>query len=445
MTQSEPIIAGRSTGASAKRVDARRPDVRSMGCRLNLAEGEAIAQMLGADAGDLVVVNSCAVTNEAVRQTRQTIRRARREKPGARLVVTGCAAQIDPQSFADMTEVDHVLGNTEKLQAGVWRDFARGAQNAPAIAVNDIMSVRETAAPLIDGYGERARAFLQIQNGCNHRCTFCIIPFGRGDARSAPIAAVIEQARRLIDRGHHELVLTGVDITSWGEDLEGAPPLGALVSALLDACPNLFRLRLSSIDGAEIDPLLFERLAGDERLAAYAHLSVQSGDDMILKRMKRRHNRADIIRLCHELRARRPDMAFGADIIAGFPTETEEMFDNSRKLIDEAGIAFLHVFPFSPRTGTPAARMPQLDRSLIKDRARILREAGDAARRRFLDGLVGVEALGVAESGGRVRLSNFAEARLDEACDNDIVRIRITGRSGDILTARALPEQETAP
>lgn len=442
-------------------------DVRSMGCRLNLAEGEAITQMIArlndeggqdpADARDLIVINSCAVTNEAVRQTRQAIRRARRERPEARLVVTGCAAQIDPQSFAKMAEVDKVVGNREKLHLQTWRASSgeRPGAGGAAIAVNDIMSVRETAMPFIEGYGERARAFLQIQTGCNHRCTFCIIPYGRGNARSVGVSAVIDQARRLIDHGHKEIVLTGVDITSWGEDLEGAPPLGKLVAALLDACPDLFRLRLSSIDGAEIDPLLMERLVSDPRMADHLHLSVQSGDNMILKRMKRRHTRDDIIALCSTLRAARPSMAFGADIIAGFPTETDDMFDNSRRLIDEAGLSFLHVFPFSPRNGTPAARMPQLDRALIKKRARILRDAGARAHHRFLDGLIGHVSDAVRETCGRVRLSNFADARLQADGDGDaahghadhgesaVVRVEITGRAGggragDGLTARAL-------
>ena len=441
MTQSDIHNAAARGDAATRKPEISRPDIRSMGCRLNLAEGEAISQMLaGPDGGDVVVVNSCAVTREALRQTRQTIRRARREKPAATLVVTGCAAQIDPSAYAAMAEVDHVVGNAEKLNAGLWRDLAQ--RKAPAIAVNDIMSARETAGPLIDGYGERARAFLQVQNGCDHRCTFCIIPFGRGPARSAPIATVIDQARRLVDKGHKELVLTGVDITSWGDDLDGTPPLGALVEAVLAACPDLFRLRLSSIDGAEIDPLLFDLVAGEARIAAHVHLSVQSGDDMILKRMKRRHNRDDIIRLCHDLRARRPEIAFGADMIAGFPTETEAMFENSRALVDDAGIAFLHVFPFSPHDGAPASRMPQLERGLVKERARILRETGDAARARFLDSLVGLETSAVAESGQRARLSNFAEARLAAPADGDIVRIRITGRDGDILTARTLADCE---
>ncbi len=408
------------------------PQIVSLGCRLNAYEGEAMKR-LAAEAGlsDAIVVNSCAVTNEAVRQTRQTIRRLKRDNAGARVIVTGCAAQIDPQSFAAMGEVDAVLGNQEKLDVAEWRALAAGADT---MRVNDIFSARETAAPLLDGYGDRARAFLQVQNGCDHRCTFCIIPYGRGASRSAPMDRAIEEAQRLVANGHSELVLTGVDITSWGADLPGAPRLGDLVGALLDNTPGLMRLRLSSIDGAEVDEALFERIAGDARVAPHLHISLQHGDDLILKRMKRRHTRADAIAFCERLRARRPDIAFGADIIAGFPTETEEMFENSLSIVDAAGIQYLHVFPFSPREGTPAARMPQLDRTVIKARAERLRRKGAEALSRFLDGLVGGVFDAALESGGRARLGNFAPVAVDhDGAPGGMRRLRIIGRDGATL------------
>ncbi len=395
----------------------------------------------GAGCNDVAIVNTCAVTNEAVRTARQRIRRLKRERPDARIVVTGCAAQTEPGAFAAMDEVSAVIGNQEKLDAAQWRSLAETADDI--IRVNDIMSARETAGHMIDGYGDRARAFLQIQNGCDHRCTFCIIPYGRGNSRSAPIAEVVEQARRLGDNGHREIVLTGVDITSYGSDLDGAPRLGRLVAALLDQAPDLYRLRLSSIDGAEIDDELFERIVGDARVAPHLHLSLQAGDNLILKRMKRRHSREQAIDLCAAVRARRPDVAFGADLIAGFPTETEAMFQNSLDIVDEAGLSYLHVFPFSPRVGTPAARMPQLPRADVKARAARLRAKGEAALSAFLDGLVGRTEYAIRESGGRARLGNFAPVRIDgtdEAAGGvgDVIKLAITGRDGDALVgARA--------
>jgi len=394
---------------------------------------------LAAAAGftDAVVVNSCAVTNEAVRQTRQTIRRARRANPNARIIVTGCAAQIDPASFTAMSEVDAVLGNGEKLDAGEWRALARGGETS---RVNDIMNVRETAGHLIDGYGDRARAFLEVQNGCDHRCTFCVIPYGRGPSRSAPIADLVDAARRLSDAGHREVVLTGVDMTSYGQDIDGAPRLGALVSAILDGAPQLKRLRLSSIDCAEIDDELFERITADARVAPHLHLSLQAGDNLILKRMKRRHTREQAIDFCGRVRGRRPEIAFGADIIVGFPTETEEMFEQSLALVDEAGLQYTHVFPFSPRDGTPAARMPQLDRLIIRLRAERLRAKGEAALEQFLDGLVGREEEAIIESGGRARLGNFAQARLaaPAGAAGDIARIKIVARDGGMLVGEPI-------
>ncbi|MEZ5894290.1 MAG: tRNA (N(6)-L-threonylcarbamoyladenosine(37)-C(2))-methylthiotransferase MtaB [Parvularculaceae bacterium] len=418
--------------------DTRRPpEVISLGCRLNLAEGEEIRRIAGA-AGleETVVVNSCAVTNEAVRQTRQKIRRAKKENPRARIIVTGCAAQIDADAFAAMPEVDRVIGNAEKLSPAEWAKVGRDAEK---IRVNDIMSVRENAAHLIDGYGDRSRAFLQVQNGCDHRCTFCIIPFGRGPSRSVSVGEAVEAVRRLVDHGHPEIVLTGVDMTSWGCDLEGAPKLGRLVGAILDAAPDLFRLRLSSVDCAEIDEELFERLTGEARVAPYLHLSLQAGANLILKRMKRRHSREDAIDLTARLRAKRPEFAIGADLIAGFPTESEGMFEESLALIDEAGVNYAHVFPYSARTGTPAARMPQLSGTVIADRAKRLREKGAAANARFLDGLIGAIDEAVIENGGRARLGNFAPVAFADASmrAGDIARLRITGRAGELLTAEA--------
>src|SRR5512140_3400871 len=356
-------------------------DVITFGCRLNAYESEIIRKRAAEDGlAGAVVFNTCAVTGEAVRQARQAIRKARRERPDARLIVTGCAAQIDPAAFAAMPEVDLVLGNAEKSAAGAY-----APQTEPMrVRVNDIMSVRETAGHLIDGLKDRARAYVEVQNGCDHRCTFCIIPFGRGNSRSAAAGEIVEQVRRLAAQGYREVVLTGVDVTSWGADLPGAPTLGQLVARILKLVPELPRLRLSSIDAAEIDPDLLRCLAQEPRLMPYLHLSLQAGDDMILKRMKRRHSRADALKLVADVRAVRPDVAFGADLIAGFPTETDAMFENTLSLVEDAGLSFLHVFPFSPRPGTPAARMPPVARPEVKDRARRLRAVGEAALGRHL-------------------------------------------------------------
>ncbi len=413
------------------------PKIVTHGCRLNALESAAIRRLAG-DAGltDAVIVNTCAVTNEAVRDSRKSVRRARRENPEARIVVTGCAAQTTPEAFTAMAEADAVIGNREKLDPAEWR--ALSDKDAPApIRVNDIMAVRDTSDHLIDSYGERARAFVQVQTGCDHRCTFCIIPYGRGNSRSTPIKTVVREARRLVDAGARELVITGVDITSYGGDLDEPATLGTLVDAILDGVPDLFRLRLSSVDGAEIDDALFERLCGDERVAPYLHLSLQAGDNMILKRMKRRHSREQAIALCNDIRARRPDIAFGADIIAGFPTETEAMFRRSLDLVAEAGLQYVHVFPFSPREGTPAARMPQLERGVIKERAARLRRAAKDALHGFLDRLEGREETAVVESGGRARLGNFALARLSSPTEatGDITRLRIGARCGDMVDA----------
>ena len=353
-------------------------EVVTFGCRLNAYESEAIkVRAREAQLRDAVVVNTCAVTAEAVRQSRQAIRKLKREQPERRIIVTGCAAQTEPKTYAAMAEVDAVIGNAEKLTAQAYADFGVGV--AEKIRVNDIMSVRETASQMVDYFDGRTRAFLQVQNGCDHRCTFCIIPFGRGNSRSVPMGAVVEEARRLAENGFREIVLTGVDLTSYGADLPGSPSLGQLVEKILRLVPELKRLRLSSIDSIETDEELTRVIADEERLMPHFHLSAQSGDDMILKRMKRRHGRADTIAFCDEVRRRRPEAAFGADLIAGFPTETEAMFENSLALVADAGLSTLHVFPFSPRAGTPAAKMPQLPRAVVKERAARLRAHGAAA------------------------------------------------------------------
>ena len=416
-------------------------DVITFGCRLNAYESEIIRKQAAADGlSDAVVFNTCAVTGEAVRQARQAIRKARRERPGARLIVTGCAAQIDPAAFAGMAEVDLVLGNAEKSAAGSYVP----APELGRVRVNDIMSVRETAGHLIDGLKDRARAYVEVQNGCDHRCTFCIIPYGRGNSRSAAAGEVVAQVKRLAAQGYREVVLTGVDVTSWGADLPGTPTLGQLVARILKLVPELPRLRLSSIDAAEIDPDLMRCLASEPRLMPYLHLSLQAGDDMILKRMKRRHSRADALRLVRDVRAVRPDTAFGADLIAGFPTEAEAMFENTLSLVEEAGLSFLHVFPFSPRPGTPAARMPQLQRPIVKDRAARLRAAGDAALTRHLGRQVGRTLAGLVERPGVARAEDFTEIAFGgEALVGGVVGLVVTGHDGKRVTAR-LPVLEAA-
>jgi len=383
-------------------------EILTLGCRLNAYESEAMRALAGEAAlGNAVIINTCAVTNEAVRQARQTIRRARRERPDAEIIVTGCAAQIDPQGFAGMPEVSRVVGNAEKMRA---ETFAAAAHERVQVA--DIMAVRETASHLIDGFSERTRAYVQVQNGCDHRCTFCIIPYGRGNSRSAPVGDIVEQIRRLAANGVPEVVLTGVDLTSWGGDLPGQPQLGALVTRILKLVPDLPMLRLSSLDAIEMDDQLFELVTQNDRVAPYLHLSLQHGDDLILKRMKRRHSRTQAIELCQRLKTARPEIALGADLIAGFPTETEEHFANLLSIVDECGLAYVHAFPFSPREGTPAARMPRLDRRVVKARAARLREAGAAAFTRHLDAWVGREAEAVVEREGFARLPDFTPVRL---------------------------------
>jgi threonylcarbamoyladenosine tRNA methylthiotransferase MtaB len=379
-------------------------EVVTFGCRLNACESQAIREQAGADGvTDTIVFNTCAVTGEAVRQARQAIRKARRERPGARLIVTGCAAQIDPAGFAAMDEVDGVLGNAEKAAAGALADLG------PRVRVGDIMTVARYAGHRVGGFADRARAHVEIQNGCDHRCTFCVIPFGRGPSRSVPAGAVVEQIRDLAAGGFNEVVLTGVDLTSWGDDLPGAPRLGGLVRRILKGVPGLPRLRLSSIDAAEIDDELLACLGGEPRLMPHLHLSLQAGDDMILKRMKRRHSRADALDLVAAVRGVRPDVAFGADLIVGFPTETHAAFEKTLALVAEADLAFLHVFPFSPRPGTPAARMPPVDPRLVKERAMRLRAAAVAAHRRHLDRLVGKRVRALVERQEMARAEDFTE------------------------------------
>jgi threonylcarbamoyladenosine tRNA methylthiotransferase MtaB len=414
------------------------PQIVTFGCRLNAYESEAIrARAHEAGLADAIIVNTCAVTGEAVRQSRQTIRKLRRANPDAKIIVTGCAAQAEPETYAAMPEVDRVLGNAEKLAVSGYAGF--GLDAAERVRVNDIMSVRETAAQFVDSFEGRARAFLQIQNGCDHRCTFCIIPYGRGNSRSVAMGSVVEEARRLADAGFPEIVLTGVDLTAYGADLPGAPSLGQLVRKILKLVPQLARLRLSSIDSIEADGELKCAIAEEERLMPHFHLSAQSGDDMILKRMKRRHARRDTIAFCDDVRRLRPDAAFGADLIAGFPTETEAMFGNSLKLVDDAGLSTLHVFPFSPRKGTPAARMPQLPREIVKERARRLREKGaDALARRFAT-LAGREQMLLVEKSGMGRTPCFAPAVFEGTAEpGSLLRARIVGADAQHLIADPL-------
>jgi len=402
-------------------------DVVTFGCRLNTYESEVIKRAAGgAGLDDAVVVNTCAVTAEAVRQARQAIRRLRRERPDAHIVVTGCAAQTDASEFAKMPEVDRVLGNEEKFERAAWAAGGR-------VSVADIMPVTAMRASSIDAIEGRSRAFVQVQNGCDHRCTFCIIPFGRGNSRSLPMHDVVAQVRRLAGNGYREVVLTGVDITGYRD---GCTRLGALVKRILREVPELARLRLSSIDSVEADADLLDALASEPRLMPHLHLSLQAGDDLILKRMKRRHSRGQAIAFCEQLRRLRPDVAFGADIIAGFPTESEDMFRRSLELVDDCGLSQLHVFPFSPRPGTPAARMPQLDRALIKERARRLREKGEAALLAQLERAVGTRRRVLTESGGIGRTEQFMAVRLaGPAAAGAIIDLTITGHDGCRLLA----------
>jgi threonylcarbamoyladenosine tRNA methylthiotransferase MtaB len=415
------------------------PEVVTFGCRLNIYESEVMkrhAESAGLD--NAIIFNTCNVTAEATRQARQAIRKARRANPDARIIVTGCAAQTDPAQFSEMPEVDQIFGNTEKMEAGPYMDFGLGLTEK--IAVNDIMSVRETAGHLIEGFEGRARAFTQIQNGCDHRCTFCIIPFGRGNSRSVGVGEVVDQIKRLVGNGYAEVVLTGVDITSFGADLPGTPSLGELCQRLLHLVPDLKRLRLSSIDSIEADEALYDVITGEPRLMPHLHLSLQAGDDMILKRMKRRHSRADSIAFVERVLESRPDMVFGADLIAGFPTEDDEMFQNSLRLIDDCNLTYLHVFPYSERVGTPAARMPQVAKHIRKERAALLRAAGDRRLQAYLKSQIGqtVEVLvekDLPEGGSLGHTGQFAPVKLAQtAASGSIVKALISGVEANMLS-----------
>lgn len=411
----------------------------TFGCRLNSYESEVMrteAEKTGL--GDALIVNTCAVTGEAVRQAKQAIRKARRDNPARKIIVTGCAAQTEARAFGDMAEVDLVIGNNDKLRAESYAPLAFGVPLNDKVQVNDIMSVRETAGHLIDGMDGRARAFVQVQNGCDHRCTFCIIPFGRGPSRSVPMGVVVEQIKQLAGNGYREVVLTGVDITSYGPDLPGTPSLGKLTQAILRHVPDLPRLRISSIDSIEADEALHEAIAGEVRLMPHLHLSLQSGDDLILKRMKRRHSRADTLDFVARVRASRPDMVFGADFIAGFPTETDEMFENSLRIVEEAGLTYLHVFPYSPRRGTPAARMPQVDRALAKERAALLRAAGERQFARLCQARMGLVESVLVERDDMGRTEQFLPVTVPGFSSGQIVPVRVVGVSQAGLVGEAV-------
>lgn len=412
------------------------PQLVTFGCRLNTYESEVMrTHAKNAGMGDAIIFNTCAVTKEAERQARQAIRRARRENPKARIIVTGCSAQIDPQTYSQMSEVDQIIGNDLKLKAETW-----GAPETERVLVNDIMSVKETAGHLIDGVDGHARAFIQVQNGCDHRCTFCIIPYGRGNSRSVPVGEIAGQVRKLVAGGYNEIVLTGVDVTSYGADLPGKPSLGQMIRRVLALVPELPRLRLSSLDPVEIDDDLWRLIAEEPRLMPHLHMSLQAGDDMILKRMKRRHLRADAIEMCRRAREYRPDMAFGADIIAGFPTETDEMFENTLNIIAECDLTFLHVFPYSERPGTPAAKIPnQVPPPLRKERAARLRAQGEIQMQKFLNSHINKNRQVIVEKGNIGRSEHFAEVRLDKECPVGSLVNVMTGKiEGTALTGRVL-------
>lgn len=411
-------------------------EIITFGCRLNSYESEVIRDALKASGEENVMVfNTCAVTKEAERQAKQAIRKARRENPDARIVVTGCAAQINPAQFADMKEVDKVIGNEEKLRP----DGYSFALDSEKIRVNDIMSITETASHLISSFEGKARAFIQVQNGCDHRCTFCIIPYGRGNSRSVPVGEIVTQVRKLVEAGFKEIVLTGVDVSDYGKDLPGSPTLGQMMRRLLALVPELPRLRLSSIDVAEIDADIMQLLETEPRFMPHIHISLQAGDNMILKRMKRRHNREDVLIFCEKVRKLRPFIAFGADIIAGFPTETEAMFENTLKLVSEAGIHYLHVFPYSEREGTPAARMPQVAKDIRKERAARLRAAGEIELGKLLKQNVGILHQVIVEEGNTGRTENFLLVELSSArVPGEIVTVKATGVNGDRLTGEVV-------
>jgi threonylcarbamoyladenosine tRNA methylthiotransferase MtaB len=416
-------------------VSKNDPQLVTFGCRLNIYESEVMRSYArDAGLGDAIIFNTCAVTKQAEKDARAAIRKARRDNPGAKIIVTGCSAQVNPQSYAQMPEVDKVIGNDLKLKAETW-----GLPGEERVLVNDIMSVQETAGHILQGFEDHSRAFIQVQNGCDHRCTFCIIPYGRGNSRSVPIGVVAEQVRTLAKAGYNEVVMTGVDVTSYGADLPGKPTLGQMIRRVLALVPELPRLRLSSLDPVEIDADLWLLIEKEPRLMPHLHISLQAGDDLILKRMKRRHLRADVIEMCRKSRDLRPDMAFGADIIAGFPTETEEMFQNTLKLVEECDLTFLHVFPYSEREGTPAARMPQVERSIRKERAARLRELGDRQLQKFLKQNMNKLMQAIVEKGNIARTENFAPVRVpQELAPGALINIYTTGIEGATLTGNVL-------
>lgn len=422
------------------RADKKSPELVTFGCRLNTYESEVMkthAQNAGLE--DAIIFNTCAVTKEAERQARQAIRKAKRNNPDAKIIVTGCSAQIDPQTYAQMDEVDQIIGNDLKLKAETWKNYG-GAPNPERVLVNDIMSVKETAGHLIEGIEGQARAFIQVQNGCDHRCTFCIIPYGRGNSRSVPIGEIADQVRKLVESGYNEIVMTGVDVTSYGADLPGTPALGQMIRRVLALVPELPRLRLSSLDPVEIDEDLWRLIAEEPRLMPHLHMSLQAGDDMILKRMKRRHLREDAIKMCERARQYRPDMAFGADIIAGFPTETDEMFENTLKIVEECDLTFLHVFPYSERPGTPAAKIPnQVPHPIRKERAALLRAAGEKQVQKFLNSHINQQRQVIVEKGNIGRTEHFAEVRLDKKCKiGSLVNVKTGAITEGTLTATVL-------
>ena len=417
------------------------PKLSTLGCKLNAYETEAMRELATSSGlNDAVIINTCAVTAEAVRKSKQEVRKLRKKNPSAKVIVTGCAAQIDPNSFASMAEVDFVIGNSEKMEKETWTQFLENKDfETEKIKVDDIMSVNETAGHLIDGFGSRSRAYVQVQNGCDHRCTFCIIPFGRGNSRSVPAGVIVDQIKRLVDKGFNEVVLTGVDLTSWGTDLPNSPKLGDLIMRILRLVPDLSRLRISSIDSIEVDENLMQAIATEKRLMPHLHLSLQHGDDLILKRMKRRHSRTDAIKFCEEARKVRPEITFGADIIAGFPTETDEHFENSVNLIQDCGLTWLHIFPYSPREGTPAARMPQVNGNQIKRRAAVLRGLGAKQIQSHLSSQLGKDHRILMENGYMGRTEQFTEVKFDkEQVEGSIVLGKITNANEKQLFATAI-------
>ena len=417
------------------------PKLSTLGCRLNAYESEAMRELATSSGlSDTVIINTCAVTAEAVRKSKQEVRKLRKENPNAKVIVTGCAAQIDPDSFATMAEVDFVIGNSEKMVKETWSQFSENKDfGTEKIKVDDIMSVNETAGHLIDGFGSRSRAYVQVQNGCDHRCTFCIIPFGRGNSRSVPAGVIVDQIKRLVDKGFNEVVLTGVDLTSWGADLPNSPKLGDLIMRILKLVPDLSRLRISSIDSIEVDENLMKAIATEKRLMPHLHLSLQHGDDLILKRMKRRHSRNDAIKFCEDARKMRPEITFGADIIAGFPTETDKHFESSINLIKDCGLTWLHIFPYSPREGTPAAKMPQVNGNQIKRRAAILRDLGTKQIKSHLSSQLGKDHSILMENGYMGRTEQFTEVKFDkEQIEGSIVLGKITDANEKQLFATAI-------